>query len=486
MRIRGRGGLSVRNRVGLVVSFVWLSASVNPSLARSAGARRLGVANFHGPAGSATRNIVTRAAQANHYQVIGGDQLERTAAKLRVRLDSDRGFGEVARSLGISAFLTGEMTTGRATLTIRNGDGGAVLDVATWTAPNPSRLSAMVAKTFWRRLGPSIERSRPPAGVKAEGAVEAATAAPGAARAGAVTAVARAPAPTTAPTTAPLTADASAETAAEPDLVAPQPSRPPAVEEPGESINEVVSVSVGPRLGMRSLSYTEDRYAMNSNYSLANAPLAGVAVDIFPGALTSTGAAAAIGMTGDVSYLLPVVKSQFQEGGPSYTTSGVAWSVGVKVRAHPGVFGTAAVGSHYYRVADTSAGVPSNIPTTNYQFIRAGAGLRRRLSPAVVLMARGAYLYCLKLGQIADAGYFPKATGAGFEAGTALGFQISSRLEARLGIDVQRFKLAFNVTQADYLNGARTAGGAVDQYVEVWAALAFVMGGLPVSASISQ
>ena len=40
---------------------------------------------------------------------------------------------------------------------------------------------------------------------------------------------------------------------------------------------------------------------------------------------------------------------------------------------------------------------------------------------------------------------------------------------------MQRFGLAFNVKHEDFLNGARTAGGAVDLYSEAWVALAFLI-----------
>src|SRR3954471_21835094 len=138
----------------------------------AAGSRRLGVVKFLGPAEGASRVAVMRAAKANHYTIIGGKQIEKTARRLKVRLDGDASFRTVARALGIAAFVTGEVTRRRATLTVRNGDGGAIVDGASWAAPDARKLAASVGRSFWKRLGPAIEKAASPKDAKLDEAAE--------------------------------------------------------------------------------------------------------------------------------------------------------------------------------------------------------------------------------------------------------------------------------------------------------------------------
>jgi len=464
---------------------------------------------------------VMRAVKTHRYQVIGGEQIERAARKQRVGLDSEASFEVIARALGITAFVTGQVSRQRATLAVRDGSGGAIVDSASWAAPDARRLALSVGRTFWKRLGPAIAKSRAPSGAKLDVAPENETLAVEGEEGAAPEEAApeeEAPAPprktTAAPPPPPRTGARRPASEAPPvdkdderearredqtgdggkeseqgdedegddgeSTKRAKPRRPSAkragpTEAGLEQLDEALSLAIGPRYGMRSLSYVDDRYDMNSNYALPRAPIVGVDADFFPAALSTRGALASLGMTGAFEYQLPVVKARAFGGGPGATTSGLAWSVGLKVRLPAGFYLTGAVGDRFYEVVDKPDVEPTDVPTVNYQFIRGGAGIRRRLSPTVMLMAHGAYLHCLKLGQIGGASYYPHAKGAGFEAGAAFGFLISSSFEVRAGIDVQRFGLAFNVRRDELDNGARTAGGAVDLYSAAWVALAFLI-----------
>ena len=484
--------------------------------AQAAPPRRVGVVKLTGPGEKPIRAWVMRVVKANRYQVIGGDQIERAARKQRVGLETDASFEVLARTLGITAFVTGQVSRQRATLTVRDGSGGAIVESATWAAPDSRRLALSVGRTFWKRLGPAIARSRAPSGAKHDVApendtlaVEGEDGAPsdeGAPDEAAASPAKVAAAPSTpsrtgskrSPAQAPEKSDDGEDRRARQDgddqadqrereddqdesAESTRTRRPESKRAPGpatagiEQLDEALSLAIGPRLGMRSLSYVDDRYDMNSNYSLPRAPLVGVDADFFPAALSTRGVLASFGMTGSFVYQLPFVKSRPFGGGPESTTRGLTWSVGLKVRLPAGFYLTGAVGDRFYELADKPNVDPSDVPTANYQFIRGGAGVRRRLSSSLMLMAHGAYLHCLKLGQIGGASYYPNAKGAGFEAGLAFGILISPSFEVRGGVDVQRFGLAFNVKHDDFLNGARTAGGAVDLYSEAWIALAFLI-----------
>jgi len=70
---------------------------------------RVGVAKFRGPGEAAVRSGVMKAAAAKQYQVIGADQIERTAKDANVSLGDASGCRVVARALGLSAIVTGEV-----------------------------------------------------------------------------------------------------------------------------------------------------------------------------------------------------------------------------------------------------------------------------------------------------------------------------------------------------------------------------------------
>ena len=506
-----------RGRRRAVATAVILAAALGAAgsgglrTAEAAPPRRVGIVKLTGPGEKAIRAWVMRAVKTNRYQVIGGEQIEKVARKQRVGLDSEASFEVIARALGITAFVTGQVSRQRATLAVRDGSGGAIVDSATWAAPDPRRLAISVGRTFWKRLGPAIARSTAPSGAKLDVAPENETLAvdgeEGAPADDAVPEEAGSARPKVAAAPAsPPRADSRRPPAEEKsdddkdrrgrreadDQPADEDDQGTALEsarahrprvkrtdEPAmtgvEQLDEALSLAIGPRYGLRSLSYVDDRYDMNSSYSLPRAPIVGLDADFYPGALATRGALASFGVTGSFEYLLPVVKSTPFGGGPASTTRGLAGSVGLKVRLPGGFYLTGAVGDRFYELVDKPDVNPSDVPTVNYQFIRGGAGVRRRLSSTVMLMAHGAYLHCLKLGQIGGASYYPNAKAAGFEAGLAFGFLISSSFEVRGGVDVQRFGLAFNVKHDDFLNGARTAGGAVDLYSEAWVALAFLI-----------
>jgi len=174
-----RGGLTsraVRRRRGpvavaaaLVLAAVLGAGMPGSRAAQAAPPRRVGVVKLTGPGEKPIRAWVMRVVKANRYQVIGGDQIERAARKQRVGLETDASFEVLARALGITAFVTGQVSRQRATLTVRDGSGGAIVESATWAAPGGSSSpcwstaatgSCPSARTSSARTCPRPARSR--------------------------------------------------------------------------------------------------------------------------------------------------------------------------------------------------------------------------------------------------------------------------------------------------------------------------------------
>jgi hypothetical protein len=490
-------------RIGLSLTLALLMLAGGSRVAHAADQRRLGVVTFKGPGEGRTRIVVSKVAKSQHYRVVGGDQIQGVAKKLQVTLNTNDSFKAVARELGISAFVTGEVTTKKAILTVRNGADGSVSAEATWTGANPKKLSASVAATFWRRLGSAIDRAKAPSGAKqAVVAEEEPAPEPAADEAGGdeggdekpagkkKAAVAAADEPIDdserekpKKSSRKKTADDAAESETQVSAKAE-----PEEEEVGSHVEALV-VSLGPRLMMRSLTYTDDIYRRNSKYTLGGAPELGLTADFYPAALYTSGFVANLGLSAEVSYLLPVVTSPSTSGTGTYGTYSLSWAIGARVRLPLGLHAGVAYGDQRYQLTPTGGASGLDVPMVDYKFVRLGVGGRFHVSPEVSVMANASYLKCLGgIGQIGGAAYFPHATCAALEVGAAVGYRFSSRFEVQLGADIRRYGLAFHVTPAEYMANmnTRVAGGAVDQYLTGWAALAVVMGGVSGSGGSAQ
>jgi hypothetical protein len=478
-------------RVGAALALALLVMATGAGLAQAA-PKRLGVLNFRGPAEGATRNVVTKVGKAHKYQVVGGQAIAKTASKLHVTLSDNDGFRAVAKELGIAAFVTGEVTKKKAMLTVRSGEDGSVSAEASWAGANPRKVSKAVAKTFWRRLGPAIERSNAPSGAKqAVVAEEAAAPETGADEPGDEPAASKSDNKKVAEEAAPSDSDRprkSSKKKSDGDEAGSETTVSEHADEPeGDSgmTGQALILGVGPRILSRALAYTDDRYHRNSKYNLGVAPEVGLNVELYPGALAGVGGIASdIGVVADVSYMLPVVTSPAPNKVGQYKTYSLAWSAGAKIRLPFGLFGTVAYGSQRFQLQPSMSGTSGvDVPMVDYRFVRIGGGGRFAVTPEVSIMANLAYLHCLSLGQIAFASYYPKATCAAVEAGGGVGYRVSSLIEVQGGVSLRRFGLNFHQVYGDqYASVAtdtsiRVAGGAVDQYILGYVALAVVLGG---------
>lgn len=494
--------------VAAVVSSLAMAPDVHAARGRRGGGKaaaaphgktKVGVATFTGPGEAASRAAASNALSSKKIVVVSGAELGAAAKQLHVRLDDDGGFKAVAKSLNLTAIVQGEVSRDKATLTVRTGQDGSVVGEESFTGSNPQQVAGVVSKTFWKRLAGAFNKTNPPSGGGGSDTGDEASSATSE------------PASEPAPTRESARPAREEVAAAEPDRKVERKSDTKAEEsgssrprakasssdsgeggekksEGGEEAASEPGVSpwfdgaVGLGDLMRSLSYNQPRSDLGgtpvANYSLPQAPSAMAKFDFYPGAMLGTGGFLEdVGLALDLAYLLPVVTTP-GVGGP-YKTASFSWAVGPKVRLPAGFFATVAYGDHWFKLAksNSSMSASTNVPATDYKYVRIGAGIQRHVSSSLSLMANLAYDRCLgQPGQIGSAAYFPKMTCAALEAGAGAGYRITNSVELRAGVDLRRFGLAFHNTPSD-IGKTPIAGGAIDQYIQLYVAVAYVMGG---------
>ncbi len=117
--------------------FLHRSTCRSPSARRAAGKARVGVLSLRGAGEGVVRAKISAALKANGFLVVGTEQLESSASGLGVSLDSDKGLRAVAKELNVSAFVGGELSKKKASLTVRNGADGSVLGDDSFAGANP-------------------------------------------------------------------------------------------------------------------------------------------------------------------------------------------------------------------------------------------------------------------------------------------------------------------------------------------------------------
>jgi hypothetical protein len=144
---------------GLVVLVV-LIARASPAGAQAASAR-VAVQPLDGTVGPPLRQQITRLVRGHGFQVLTSIP----------RVQGTSQYPEVARNHRLAAFVTCDLEEHRArqTLTILIWDGAHGDVLGRWSASGSLKaLSKALAKNFWKRLGPALERAQAPVSTELE------------------------------------------------------------------------------------------------------------------------------------------------------------------------------------------------------------------------------------------------------------------------------------------------------------------------------
>ena len=374
------------------------------------------------------------------------------AGKVVVVRDVDAGAGasdavivEAAGAHKLAAVITVEVTGSKkkqtATVVVRQGRDGrergrmVVKDA-------PKKLARAVGKQVARKLGKAIRGAKAPAPPPAE-----------------PPAVAAAPPPpppvverSAAEPEAPVDDDAGASAASATEVRATVDARPRRA--------NTIRIAVDERPFYRRLRYNDDLDDVLREYDLAaNAVGVTVAARPFaaaPGFVITLGGELVVGVNGSRT-----------DDGMEYGTSGSEWSaaLGYDVRLGRLSLGLrAAFGEQRFAIDDEAMGAGGGrelVPDVTYRWARGGLDGELALSRRWSVTARGGYRHLLDTGELVDAAWFPRATGAGLDGALGLDLHLARRVTAYARAEVRHYFFAMNPVPGDDL----IAGGAVDSYL---------------------
>jgi hypothetical protein len=292
----------------------------------------------------------------------------------------------------------------------------------------------------------------------------------------------------TTPPAAPPTPPTPEATPPAPDVAAPiaapiEPPReviePPRVERPAPPIAPTaprrpvaLDAQLGVRMFARDQRYTDDLFQRLRPYRVVGVPSLSAAVEFYPGALFTSGAASWFGVVLAADFAPYLTSGDAQ--GRTYPTTVYGVTAGARARY---TFWRAEVGltvAYTRQEFSIDRGAvdqapPEGIPSVTYESLRVAASGRVQLVPRVAVMARGGYLATLGFGELGGDDFFPRASGGGVEAGAGAAVSIVGGLEGRLDLDWRRYFLSMNPVVGDRL----VAGGSADDFYSATLSVAY-------------
>jgi hypothetical protein len=222
-----------------------------------------------------------------------------------------------------------------------------------------------------------------------------------------------------------------------------------------------LSLSLGPELGIRRVSYRDRVSPGLAAYQSGAVGLLLLSAEIFPTYGKGLPVVSDIGLLGSTSRSLRA-RADFSTGA-AFDDQWHAWDLGARWRA---VFSGEEWGSlslRYGSLSSMLSGPPLYnvlLPTGTIQYWRPGLELRFPIG-LLSLAISGGYLDVVVQDALGHA--FPRASQAGIDAGLAVSFALSRHIELHLSGRYIRFFYSLNPQPGDPF----VAGGALDEYAVV-------------------
>jgi hypothetical protein len=426
--------------VALVCALVLLTLARFGHADEGAQPRRVVLLEFSGKQSKAARGSLSDGLAAAGYNVV-----PKSDAFAGGEPKSAEQYVALAARLRVSAFIGGKLQKARAgyklELSVRNGADGALLDPVSVQAPTLKKLRAELSEALPQELASTLDKTAPPPEPEAKPEKPAEPTKP--AESEPVPAAAAAP-----------SVEADDETAA--------------AEPAGEPTYSLIEVALGLRGYSRDLTYNDDLFDKLPVFQLGAAPAALVSLRVYPLARSSRGFLRHVGVDGYFEYGFATSVTDARDRELDVSTR--QFHVGLRGRfpfATHELGLSAGYGQHHVAVEEPSP--PALVPDVDYEFLRVSLDARFALSD-FLFGFHGGYRLLLSTGEFETEQWFPRATGAGVEAGAFVGQKLSANFALYGGFDLLRYFFSLNPEPDD----TNVAGGALDQYLSLWAAVAWV------------
>lgn len=225
-----------------------------------------------------------------------------------------------------------------------------------------------------------------------------------------------------------------------------------------------IDLQIALRVMGRSLWFVDDVFARLRPYSILGAPGVGGSLEWYPAAHVTSGRAAMFGVVvnGGYNFVLTSVDAQ----GRTYPTKSYDFFAGVRARLVSGRNDVGLVVGYAHQVFAIERGdvqaPPEGLPNVSFASVLAGLSARLQVSTGFAVTAAAAYMLVLGTGEIGGATYFPHMSTHGYDLGLGGAVELTSGVEARLGLNWRRYVMTMNPVPGE--NGPLIAGGAADDY----------------------
>lgn len=468
------------------------------------------VGDFIGPGSTQFHDAAKSAiGKQNDFRIVSQEELDTAQAKTTLQMRSAEDYKSVAQELNAAAFVTGESSRkGRkwiAAVRVRNGADGQMLGAASFSGNTMNDVRSQIEENLWSRLGNSVASSSAPRndepqvrkdekplpaeptskkGKPSNTTVITIPTATGKKRSNASATLDSPEAVENEPAESSLKDKSFAEEKELPPGLAGKEEERPASTETSNSPPTPKRILLDSQLALglfgRQFTYKDDIFRKLSPYKVGPWPSWGFNLTLYPAALFGSAPIGVqrIGLTGSFQQGIGI-KSSDTTGTIRYPTSYTAYSGGLKylipfsvLEIEPQV---GLVRSRYSILAASVTNPRPEIPYAFYLAAYLGMGIRVNIAEKLAVKVHGAYLPIISKGEIATAAFFPRTAAGGIEAGFYVAYDLYHGLEARVGADYQRFFFTFDPQPGD----AKVAGGALDQYYNIYLALGwrFFLGG---------
>jgi len=453
------------------------------SAGAEAAGKRIGVPKFEGAQEAAVRKKVMQSLKAHGYELVRSHEIQDAMGRKGAGIDSGDELKTLAKELALSAIVTGEVSSRRAKIVVRDGGDGSSLGDAQFTGANPRKLAKAVGLTFWKKLGPAVARGHVPADAKkpakSSGAAspEDDESAEGGEATGDNDEGEGAPAKSQDHSSSRSAGGASGAAATPPEKKEDEPSK----------AGSAPSVPSGRpwldfELGMggvnRGLTFNQNLTPSLLSYQLGVGPVAVANLVIYPLDPILGGVLGNIGLEMEIQQGF-ATSATLASNGTSAKFNNIThdYAGGVRYRipfaSVDDVFISGTYGEDAYTFSGRSATNVLESPDTIYKYVRPGLGLQMAVVGGLSVSLGGGYRAVINNAGPQFQQFFPRSTVAGADAEIEARYALSPMFQVRAGLEWRRYWFGLNSQAGD----TYMASSAVDQSFAFTARVAILLGG---------